>query len=147
MTRKPAPAPALALTLTLTLALTACAKPPAVEPARAQVRLDVAARALARARVQYESACSPLHGCERNVPPWLAVDASLADAELWLDAAQLAGDAWAAGDGRRYALIQPCLAEQLNLVADALIGAAQPEPPGLRSALVPAGKCELPAAP
>jgi len=142
MTRVPA-----ALASVLAIAWSACAAPRPVAPARAQVRLDVAARALARARAQYEAACSPAAGCERSVPPWSRVDAALEDAELWLDAAQSAGDAWVAGDGRRYAVVRPCLAQQLNLVADALIAAHQPEPPGLRAALAPTADCELQRAP
>jgi hypothetical protein len=127
----------------LAFALHACAAPRAVPPARAQVRLDVAARALARARAQYETACSPAAGCERSVAPWTKIDAAISDAELWLDAAQAAADAWVAGDGRRYAVVRPCLAEQLNAVADALNAARQPEPHGLRAALAPASGCEL----
>ncbi|HMI92000.1 MAG TPA: hypothetical protein VK509_11580 [Polyangiales bacterium] len=145
----PAEASALASAfgLAVALALSACAAPRPVAPARAQVRLDVAARALARARAQYEAACSPAAGCERSVPPWLHVGATLEDAELWLDAAQSAADAWVAGDGRRYTVVRPCLAQQLNLVADALIAAQQIEPPGLRAALAPATDCELQQAP
>jgi hypothetical protein len=138
---------ALAPAFAVALALAACAAPRPVPPARAQVRLDIAARALARARAQYEGACAPAAGCERSASPWARVDAAISDAELWLDAAQSAADAWVAGDGRRYAVVRPCLAKQLDAVADALIAARQPEPPGLRAALAPATRCELAQAP
>lgn len=126
----------------LAAALQACATPGPLPPARAQVRLDVAARALARARIEYESACSPLHGCDRNQPRWAAVDAALSDAELWLDAAQAAADQWSAGDGRRFALVRPCLTVRMNAVADALATAGRAEPPGLRD-LEHDASCEL----
>ena len=137
-------APHFALALALSLA--ACAAPRPLPPARAQVRLDIAARALARARAEYEHACSPLQACDRNQPRWAQLDASLSEAELWLDAAQSAADAWSAGDGRRYSLVRPCLSARMSALADAIVAAGRAEPPGLRE-LEPPGRCELDSPP
>jgi hypothetical protein len=103
---------------------------PTMPGAAAQVRVDIAARALAQADERFEVAC-PSTSCNRRVPPYQDLADALSRAMLALENAQYAAARYERGDGRTYAELQDTFAVDLRRVADALRAVELDVPPGL----------------
>jgi hypothetical protein len=102
-----------------------------VQARTTDVRLEIVARALARAERQYAIAWSNAQAHGAAPEPWEVLRHALDDVQQSLFDAERAIGVWDRGDPRAWVRARPCLVEDLDRVNLALLAVALDPPPGL----------------